>query len=271
MPNTIKTTQGIIRNILIGIFLLTATMETQAAGLTLAIQPIMPEAQTRAAYQPLIDYLQQITGEPVQLVTSPNFLVYWQLMQRKQWDLVFDAAHFTDYRVEKAGYKVLAKLPDTVSYTLATHPDLMVLETADLIGKRVASLPSPGLGAARLQEIFPNPMRQPEIIEAADADEAAALVESGKADAAMLPTRMLSVYTNLVPVYTTRAVPAPALSASPSLPPALRKKIQQAMLDAGKSSEGQAMFKAINLPPFVSADNRLYTGHGVLLANTWGY
>ncbi len=242
-----------------------------ASGMVLAIQPIMPESQTRKAYQPLADYLHQITGEQVRLVTSPNFLVYWELMKRNKWDMVLDAAHFTDYRNDKTGYTVLAKIPDTVSYTLAANPDLMILEVEELIGKRIATLPSPGLGAVRLQEIFPNPMRQPLLIQAEDADDAAQKVLSGKAAAAMIPTRMLSLYPSLVPVMTTQPVPAPAISVSPSMTPEVQAKIRQAMVEASRTERGKAMLKAVNLPAFEAADNRLYAGQEKLLANTWGY
>ncbi len=259
----------LVRLLLTGILLAPAV--SLASGIVLAVQPIMPETQTRQAYQPLADYLRQVTGEPVKLVTTPNFLVYWELMKRNKWDLVLDAAHFTDYRNDKTGYKVIAKLPDTVSYTLAANPDLMILEANELIGKRIATLPSPGLGAVRLQEIFDNPMRQPELIQAEDADDAARKVLSGKADAAMIPTRLLSLYPALVPVVTTKPVPAPAISVAPTLRPEVQAKIRQAMVEATRTDQGKAMLKAVNLPAFEAADNRLYHGQEQLLANTWGY
>jgi ABC-type phosphate/phosphonate transport system substrate-binding protein len=268
-----KTLQRLVRLFLTAILLAPAATPaaTPGTGLVLAVQPIMPESQTLQAYQPLADYLQRITGEPVRLVTSPNFLVYWELMKRDKWDMVLDAAHFTDYRNDKTGYTVLAKLPDTVSYTLAAYPDLMILEVDELIGKRIATLPSPGLGAVRLQEIFPNPMRQPQLIQAEDADDAAKKVLSGKADAAMIPTRMLSLYPSLVPVVTTQPVPAPAISVSPAISPEIRAKIRQAMVGAIDTTQGKAMLKAVNLPAFEAADNRLYAGQEILLMNTWGY
>ncbi len=262
---------GRLVRLMLSVMLLVPTASYASSDMVLAIQPIMPESQTRQAYQPLADYLHQITGKPVKLVTSPNFLVYWELMKRNDWDLVLDAAHFTDYRSGKTGYTVLAKLPDTVSYTLAANPDLMILEANELIGKRIATLPSPGLGAVRLQEIFPNPMRQPELIQAEDADDAANKVLSGKAAAAMIPTRMLSRYPALVPVVTTKPVPAPAISVAPNIPPDVQAKIRRAMLEATRTEQGKAMLKAVNLPAFEAADNRLYSGQKHLLANTWGY
>ncbi len=260
----------LVRLLLIYI-LLTPAASFASSGMVLAVQPIMPEAQTRQAYQPLADYLHRITGKPVKLVTAPNFLVYWELMKRSKWDLVLDAAHFTDYRSRNTGYMVLAKLPDTVSYTLAANPDLMIIEPEELIGKRIATLTSPGLGAVRLQEIFPNPMRQPELIQAEDADDAAKKVLSGKAAAAMIPTRMLSLYPSLVPVVTTQPVPAPAISVAPSMRPEVQAKIRKAMVEATRTTQGKAMLKAVNLPAFEAANNRLYAGQEKLLANTWGY
>ena len=74
----------------------------------------------------------------VKLVTAVNFLAYWETMKKNNtYDLIVDAAHFTDYRAERMGYSVLAKIPDVVSYTIVTSQDADVLEARDLIGKTI--------------------------------------------------------------------------------------------------------------------------------------
>ena len=125
------------------------TSTVMAAEYFLAVQPILPEKELKESYQPLADYLSAETGHTITISTERNFLFYWTKMRKKEkgFDLVLDAAHFTDYRIKKQGYTVLAKLPDTVSFSIVSSEDNFILDVDELIGLRVATMPSPSLGA----------------------------------------------------------------------------------------------------------------------------
>ena len=111
---------------------LTLTMcmgAAHAAEYKLAIQPILPPAEIKVQYKALADYLSDKTGNTVTLQTFSSFKSYFANMKRKKgFDMVLDAAHFTNYRADKMNYNVLVKLPDTVSFSLVTGPDLMVFD-----------------------------------------------------------------------------------------------------------------------------------------------
>lgn len=238
----------------------------------LVVQPILPPDETRKAFTPLADYLSKQTGETIKLVTAVNFLAYWETMKKNDsYDLIVDAAHFTDYRAERMGYSVLAKIPDVVSYTIVTAQDADVLEAKDLVGKTVATIGSPSLGAVRLEEIFPNPIRQPVIIEVNNSREALEKVKDGKAVGAIVPTPLVGQYPNLVPVMTTEQVPHIALSASPRVPKPLQNKIRKALVDANKSEAGKAMLAKINFPSFQPTSKKVYKHYASLLEGVWGY
>jgi hypothetical protein len=139
---------------------------SSAQTLSFAVQPVLSEAKTRAAYAPLVKYLEQEAGVKITIKTMPNFMAYWDRVRRKEgYDMVLDAAHFTDYRASKYGYRVVAKIPDSVSYSLIVKTDNFVFEPAELTGKRIATLGTPSIGAARLSTMFPNPVRQPIVVE----------------------------------------------------------------------------------------------------------
>jgi phosphonate transport system substrate-binding protein len=238
----------------------------------LVIQPILPPDETRKAFTPLADYLSKETGATIKLVTAVNFLAYWETMKKNNtYDLIVDAAHFTDYRAERMGYSVLAKIPDVVSYTIVTSQDADVLEARDLIGKTIATIGSPSLGAVRLEEIFPNPIRQPIIIEVNNSREALEKVQDGKAVAAIVPTPLVGQYPNLVPVMTTEQVPHIALSASPRVPKPLQNKIRKALVNANKTDDGKAMLAKINFPSFQATSKKVYKNYASLLEGVWGY
>jgi len=252
---------------------LTYTSETKAAEYSLAIQPILPQEEIKKTYQPLADYLSEVTGQTITITTQRNFLFYWSKMRKhkKGFDLVLDAAHFTDYRIKKQGYTVLAKMPDTVSFSIITRDDKFILDPEELISLRVATMPSPSLGALRLEELFTNPMRIPIFVWELNTTVAVDNVISGKVDAAIIPTRLASTYDNLNIVMTTEPVPHMAFSSSPDVPVEIQDKIRQALINANTTKSGKAMLTKLKLDHFDPATNETYDGYADLLKDVFGY
>lgn len=243
-----------------------------AADYTLVVQPILPKEDLVRAYTPLANYLSERTGHNIRLVTAPNFLGYWERSKQEgTYDFILDAAHLTAYRIDRMGYEPLAKLPDVVSFSLVTGPDTLLFEANDLVGKRVATLGSPSLGAVRIAEMFTNPMRQPVIVEVEDSAEAVEKVLSGEVVGAMIPTPLVQATPGLNTVITTPQVPHMALSAAPNVPAELKASVREALIEAGQTPAGRAMLEQINLPGFEPASARQYEGYSVLLQGTWGY
>ena len=149
---------------------------------TLSIQPILLKDTVVTTYQPLADYLTKQTGQQITIKAYRSFFTYSQKITRvKNFDLVLDAAHFTDYRIQNYDYTVLAKIPDTVSFSLVTHEDLFIFEAEELILKKVATMPSPRLGGIRLYEIFNDPSRLPIEVTVNNSQEAVNAIVDGRA------------------------------------------------------------------------------------------
>jgi len=244
--------------------------------LVLAVQPILSEGQTRKAFQPLCDYLAQATGRPCRLFTSPNFYAYWDTVRHSTaFNLVLDAAHFTDYRAQKLGYQVLAKIPETVSYSLVTRDSEFLLDAKELVGKRVATLGIPSIGAARLNGLFPNPSRQPVTVEVGASEEALRMLRDGKLNAAILPTpivaQQMASEGGLYVVLATDPIPHIGLSAAPSIDASTRNVLRKALLSAHTSEEGKKMLKQIGFERFDPASASVYTGQAGILKEYWGY
>lgn len=262
---------------LIGSYFFSAfAIPANAADLRLAIQPILSEKKTRAAFAPLARYLEQKTGHKIKIVTMPNFLSYWDLVRHPdQYELSLDAAHFTDYRTDKGNYEVLAKIPDFVSYSVITRQENLVFEPSELIAKKIATLGAPSIGAARLNAMFPNPLRQPSMVEVASSDIGMQMLLSGKTFAAIIPTPIVSQYMNnnapISVVSTTEPIPHIAISASLKLDAKTRSAIRAALLDANKTPDGKAMLKKIGFPKFDPASKKIYKGQARILKDYWGY
>ena len=256
----------------IGLLLLSSASLARADGLNLFVQPIASEAKTEQAFKPLADYLSKQIGIPVTVHTESSFLAYWERMRRVEgFDLVLDAAHFTDYRVQHYHYQVLAKVPDTVSFSLVTSQDLLVLDAQDLIGASIATAASPSLGGVRMAEIYPNPMRQPSLVSVDNFQLALDKLHSGAVRAALVPTPMVRNDNTVNTVLSTKPVPHMALSASPGVDTRTRQAIREALLNAAKTEQGRSMLEALNYTQFEPASNSTYKGFEQLLSGVWGY
>lgn len=233
---------------------------------TLVIQPILPPQSIEETYKPLADYLSEQTGKVIKISSFRNFKAYWSSMKReKGFDFVLDAAHITDYRIKKMGYKVLAKLPDTVSLSIVTGENLMLLDEEELLPYRIATMISPGIGGLRLRQMFPDPANRPTMISASDSEDAISKIRSGMVDAAIVPTLYLRNHPDLNVVVTTDPIPHMGLSAAPGVPAQLSDKIRTALIGASKTIEGQEMLAAMKLTSFVPANADTYNGYSEIL------
>jgi len=245
----------------------------QAPALVLLIQPAQREEATRRAFQPLLGQLEQATGRRFVIAIAPNFLAHWQTVHRNaSYDLALDEAHFTDYRVQKFGFHVLAKVPGTSSYSLATARATQLRSPLDLAGKKVASFGPPSIGATRLNAMFPNPARHPAIIEVASATDGLTLLKEGKVAAVMLPTAALTDEVNrdqVNVISTAEPTPNMALSISPRVDPATREKIRAALLRPGAAQSKQ--LREAGIDGFEPASSAQYAGQARMLKDFWGY
>jgi ABC-type phosphate/phosphonate transport system substrate-binding protein len=254
-------------------FVLAATpLLAKEKGLDLLIQPALSQENTQQYYDSLAAYLGKATGMKVRIVVADNYLAHWNAVRKGSgYDLVLDAAHFTDYRIKNFNYEVLAKAPAAVSFSFITRHDTPFPGKDGLLSKTIATTPSPSLGGVQLLHMYPNPARQPRIIEVKNYAEAIAKVKSGKAFTALVPASMIKGDRNLKSTEVTQSVPQIALSASPGLSTSIKDRIRAALLDAGSTREGQRMLAKIHLTDFEPATSSTYAGYASLLKGVWGY
>lgn len=240
--------------------------------LRLSIQPIQSEERTREIFTPMAEYIQQLTGKPVELITYPNFISFWTDTQKgDRYDIVFDAAHFIDYRNKNHDYTTIVKQPGSVSISLIVSEDALVFEAEELIGKNISTLGPPSVAAVNIDKLFENPVRQPTVVEADNSQAVLADMKAGKAAAGMIPTPLVSSIMaaegGISVVTTTEAVPSMAISLSPLLTSEIREKLIKGFIDADKTPEGKKMLEGTNLNPFEKTSNQEYFGYSELLAD----
>ena len=265
-----------LKNLLLRItctlFLSTLSANVLAEKYNIAVQPILPPEQIKLSYQPLAKYLSDKTGHEFVIKTQRGFLSYWVRMKKgKDMHFILDAAHFTDFRIQRKDYKAIVKLPNTVSFTVVTNEENFVFDMDELISKRIATMSSPSLGAVRLNEMFPNPVRLPFYIQVSDSVEAVNKVLDGSVDAAIIPSPLVGNYDSLNSVISTEPVPHMALSASPEVPDAVIQSVKKLLLDAPNTADGKKMLADMNIELFQDANQQIYAGYSDLLEGVFGY
>ena len=261
---------------LLALCLTLSTTHAEVSELVLGVAPLLGEAETRTQYQPLCDYLASAARLPCRISTRPNFLLYWEMMRRgKEYNLILDDAHFTDYRAQKMGYVVLAKIPNTVTYSLIVPRVAKLDDPARLVGRRIATLGIPSMGAAQLNGLFTQPSKQPIPVEVDSAADGFALLREDKVAAAILPTPLVrEEIVRGAPfrvLLSTAPLPHMGFSAAPDISPELRQVLRQALLNAHKTDAGRAMLTRIGLERFDPANATVYAGQGRILKEYWGY
>jgi phosphonate transport system substrate-binding protein len=258
------------------LWLAAITAHARAGDLVLGISPLLSEQETRRQFQPLCDYLAAAVQRPCRVETRPNFLTYWETMRRgRDFNLILDDAHFTAYRAEKMGYVVLAKIPNTITYSLAVPRAAALSDPSRLAGRRIATLGIPSMGAALLNSLFPQASKQPIPVEVNNAEEGLTLLRDGKVAATILPTPLVrQEIVNGAPLrvlLSTAPIPHMGFSAAPDLDPALRQQIRQALLTAGKNPAGRALLAHLGIERFDPANATVYKDQARILQQYWGY
>ena len=264
-----------MKQLVVSVFLLVwssmVVMSAHAATFRLGVPPFLESKQLQEVYQPLAKFLSEVSGEDIQLALSPNFPAYWQRLNTNKFDLVMDAAHLVDYRLEFLNHTLLVKAEGILSFSLVTAPNKLVLDPEELTGKAVAMLPLPNMGAVQLDKLFPNPVRYPSIIEVATANEAVAMLRSGKAVGAYIPTPMAGANPDLNTVLTTEAFPNAGLTARDTVPVDVQNKIRDALVNATANERGRKLLEDVRISAFELANKNTYKGYNVWLRDMWGY
>ena len=230
--------------------------------LEILIHPVYPAAQARLVYQPLLDYLNAVTGFEFTLRVERNFHRYWIKAQRNESPpLILEGAHIAAWRMQNFDYQPLITTAEPTTFSLLTTGAMADDSLGDFVGRRISSLPSPSLGHLILADWFDNPLQQPLIQSTATSWLGAVeMVFSAEVDAAIAPDNLVGRYPNLYPVETSTEFPGLTLSASPDVPEDVRQTLIDAMTLLHEDADHHAALFELDIDRFVAADPDRYEG-----------
>ncbi len=258
-----------VRRLLAAVILALASVAPVFAQFELVIQG--DEWAKAPGFSALSDYLSQALGQPVRVRIRQNPLEHWRhLIAGERPAMVLEDPHFADYRVTRAGYRIVAAVEGRQVFSLAAG-GFLLLDPLELAGRPVAALSPPSLSTLQLLAFFSDAVHIPRIMEAPSYRAAAARVFQNEAVAAVLPADDLGVYPELKEMLLMEELPGKAVSVSPDLAEGIVDRITTALVDASRQAAGRRALAELEIPGFVRGHRETYDGISRLLKGTWGY
>jgi ABC-type phosphate/phosphonate transport system substrate-binding protein len=250
---------------------LPSTAYAQQTTLELVVHPEFNVQTAGAVYTPLIQYLHETTDLRFELITPRDYRDYWRMLQTGELaQVAIDHPHIAAYRMRLHGFDPLVRANEPTKFLLITN--LMADTPEELADAAVSTMPSPSLGYAVLNNLYPNPLRQPTFVsEALSWRDAIEIVFGGDAQAAMVPDWLARRYPNLYPVYESDAMPGTTLTVSPEVSEEARTQLAEALLSFHENPALREVQVELNVEQFEPARRSEYAGVDELLSHAFGY
>jgi|GEM_PF-598736 len=245
----------------------TPEIESPERTLQLLVHPVFPPFQAEQVFQPLIDYLEEVTPYEIELNTPRDFHKYWLDARRgEQPHLILEDSHMAAWRMDRYDYLPIVRAADPEQFSLLTSAEFADDELNQFVARRVSTLPAPSLGYVVLANWFPNPMQQPRTLSNAQTwMDAVEIIFAFEADAAMVPYSLVARYPNLYPVEESEEFPGLTLSVSQDVDSGIARNIAEALLVLQDNPDHYTVLNEMDVEFFEAADPDEYEGLEELL------
>lgn len=227
-------------------------------------------------YQPVADFLTQVTGRKVVYQHSKDWLSYARDMTQGKFDIVFDGPHFNGWRMENLDHTPLVKLPEDFVFVVIVKADNKSIQNIkQLAGRRICAHAPPNLGTLTLLNQFDNPVRQPLITTVKGWDKSYNSLVAGQCVATVLPIKNMEKMdkgkNQTRVVFKSPAMPNQAISAGPRIPQEMQEKIRQALLSEDGRAATAKLRTAYAGKDFIPATRAEYIGQSVYIKDALYY
>jgi ABC-type phosphate/phosphonate transport system substrate-binding protein len=241
--------------------------------------PRGPAVKEAAVYKPIADYLSRATGKTIVYKHPDNWLNYQNQMQKGNYDLVFDGPHFIGWRMDKVQHQPLARLPGKLSFVIFVKDDnKAVKRTDDLAGRTLCGLAPPNLATLTMYSQFPNPMRQPLVVEVKSFPAGYTKVMEGRCTAGVMRDKMFNKLQKQNSnkgrvIWSSNGTANQGFSAGPKFSDGDRARLASSLLSPDAKPHLDKFFDRFskNNKALLPTNTQEYAGLGVLLRDVWGF
>lgn len=171
-------------------FLALASSVLRADPLRMGIFPYFSPEQLVRLHKPLKDFLQRETGQPIHLVSAPDFQQFIQRTREGRYDILITAPHLGRLAQKQNGYRWLGFTRNYSMAVFVARRDSGIGRLEDLVGHRLALPPRVAiihqLAVTALEQRGLDPAHNLTLVPEKSHDQALYAVLRGKADAAAI-------------------------------------------------------------------------------------
>jgi hypothetical protein len=228
-------------------------------------------------YGPIAAYLTKVLHRKVVYEYPGTWGVYRTQMLAGDYDIVFDGPHFNSYRAQFLHHHILVTIPHKHEFAVIVRPgETQFHDLADLAGHTFCTHAPPNLGTLALLSHFPNPERQPAIVNTRGWKHIYEGVMSGLCEAGVLPIANLKAYDKTGKaariIFRDKVMPNQAFSAGPRVTPTEQHEIAQALISPAAEKPTAMLRSTYRVGShFVLANNAEFKGMDRYLKGQWGY
>ena len=273
--------------LLCGAFAFPPPLHAHDAALVLGVFPRVDALETTRVFQPLAQYLTDVTGHKVVLETTKDFESFWRGVTQKRYDLVhYNQLHYVKSH-KGQGYQAILKNVEqghsTLGAALLVRSDSDIHSVADLRGKKIIFggdrsamqayvintylLRKGGLkGGDYVEEFAKNPPNAVMAVHFKQADAA------GAGDHVLdFPSLGKQIDVQQMKYLATgEQLPHLPWAVKDDMPREIRQKIQQAMSGLNKSAQGREILKRMGYDGFLPASDAEYDRHRQIIREVLG-
>ena len=225
-----------------GIALLIATHHAFAGdkAIEIGILPVVSTRTLLTTYQPLREYIEEKSGQPVSVVTAPDYRTFIERTQRGEYQFVITAPHLARFAQMDAGYIPIMRLTRELRAIVVVRVDSTIHTLSELRNKRVSTPDATAiltmLGIQLLRDTDLEPGKNVTLQAYPSVNSSALAVLSGDADAAVTAQTALNqmsdeVRAGLRTISTSKSIPHMIYLASSKVPPTEVERITKILLD----------------------------------------
>ncbi len=238
--------------------------QNPSAQLRFAIVPQQSPRELAKRWGPIIQYISEKSGVPLQFQTAKDLATYQHEMQSGQYDIAFINAYYYVAFSKVAGYKVFAQEKDAQFVgIMVVRKDSPYKSIEDLEGKLLAF---PGPTAVTSLQAYTY-MKEKKInfdisyvisMDSVYRSVAKGLFPAGQGEMRTFGSMDAEVRDQLRILWSADPMPSFTFSAHPRVPQASLQKIQKAMLEMADDPKGRELLKAINMKGIAAAHDSEY-------------
>lgn len=241
-----------------------------------------PEAGQRM-YGPIAEQLSELLGQPVVYEHPKAWQTYSFEMRRGRYDIVFDGPHFAAWRIAHIDHMPVVKLPGSLVFVVIAKSDNTLVRTLDdLNARRVCGIASPNLGTMTLLSQYPNPARQPMVVDVRQGGFKAVYEawKEGKCEAAVLRDQFFAKKVSeedkakIKVIFTSKPIPNQTITVGPKITSRQRSVLTQQWTSEQGAASASGLFGRFSrkTTKFEMADAPQYDGLNLLLEGLlWGW